>query len=167
MLTHPCPAFLWFSLSFYPLLLLVSLSLSFSFLPLTLFFFLSLLKCVVSKLISGTQVKMSRSRSGFSVHISLPHPYSSFAGLPHHRAVTQSFILASGLGLFIRREGQLQTKISPLETPSLQLLRSASSLDTPQAWQISFSRLGFPVPPPISQQEGRGVTVPTSPMFWC
>lgn len=57
MFTHPCLAFLWFSLSFYPVLLLLSLSLSFSFLPLTLFFFLCLVKCVVSKLISGTQVK--------------------------------------------------------------------------------------------------------------
>lgn len=73
---------------------------------------LRFLKYVVSELIAGMQVKMSGSRSGFSVHMALSHPSYIFASLPCHRAVTQSYILASGFGLFIRREGELKTKNS-------------------------------------------------------
>lgn len=126
---------------FLPRLLTLSLSpLLFYSLHCFFFFFLSLFKHI---LIAGTQVKTSWSWSGFSMCITLPHPYSIFASLWCHRAVTQSFILVSGFGLFIRKERKLKTKRTPLETLSLQLLRPVSSLDDPQTLHLSFSGLGF------------------------
>lgn len=107
---------------------------------------------------------MYKSKSGL-VYIALPYPHCIFASLPWKGNVIQSFILVSGLELFIRGEGKLKTKINPLETLSLQLLCSVSSPDDPQTPYISFSGLGFPWSAPISQQGGRSFTVPMPAMF--
>lgn len=86
-----------------------------------------------------------RSRSGFSVHIAVLIPTEFCqSSTTSGRNPVQSLTPVSGVRLFKRRKGKLETNIHLLETLSLQLLHSVSSLDDPQTLYTIFFALGFP-----------------------
>ena len=78
------------------------------------------------------------------------------------RDVTQSFIMVSGFGLFMRREGKLKTKINPLETLGIKLLCSMSPSGDPQTLCTSFSGLDFPCTSHFTAGD-KSFTVPMPP----